>query len=63
MTPEEATLAKDAIMGAASQDRDHPYLNSGHPQHKGFVDCTTRLYRIITEGEAADAQHESDIQE
>lgn len=58
MTPEEATLAKDGLMGAASQDREHPFLNSGHPQHKGFVDYTTALYRRISEGDAVAAEAE-----
>jgi hypothetical protein len=51
VTPDEAGVEVDRILGEASQDKNHPYTNGNHILHKKFVDHITAMYALRANGD------------
>lgn len=45
-TPEAAKAEISRIRSEAAENKDHPYSNSRHPEHKAMLDRVARLYSV-----------------
>jgi len=52
LTAEQAQRALNRMHADALTDKEHPYFNGNHPQHKDFVDYFTSLHTILATDEA-----------
>jgi len=52
LTPEQAQRALNRMHADFQSDRDHPFGNSGHAQHRDFADYSTKLHTILATAKA-----------